>query len=125
MANHTRLADRSLTESPFATAWNETHVKSVAALLRGHGTAVVYSPGLHWQRRLDSVRLGTQVALKSNTLPTTRIQYSLVKRVIDILLVCAMLPCLIPLVLLVALCGPSQFHGTTLLQPEASRTFWA
>jgi exopolysaccharide production protein ExoY len=110
MANHTRLADRSLTDSPFANAWNETHVKSVAALLRGHGTAVLYSPGLHgnvestasdWEHR----------SLLIHTLPTTRIQYSLVKRAIDILIVCAMLPCLIPLVLLVALVARVSSRG--------------
>jgi len=47
MLNHTRLADRSLTKLRYATAWNETHVKPVAALLRGHGTTVLYAPGLH------------------------------------------------------------------------------
>ena len=47
MANHIRLAARSLTDLHYATAWNETHVKPVAALLRGHGAAVLYAPGLY------------------------------------------------------------------------------
>jgi exopolysaccharide production protein ExoY len=108
MANYKRLADRSLTDLhyanavPASSAWSETHVKAVAALLRGHGSAVVFSPGLHgsvesaasdWEHR----------SLLIHTLPTTRVQYFLVKRIIDVLIVCAMLPCLIPLFLIVAL----------------------
>jgi exopolysaccharide production protein ExoY len=113
MANPTRLANRSLTDLHYATAWNETHVKPVAALLRGHGPAVVYSPGLHggvestaadWEHR----------SLLIHALPTTRIQYSFVKRVIDMLIVCAMLPCLIPLFLIVALVVRASSPGPIL-----------
>jgi exopolysaccharide production protein ExoY len=117
MANQTRLAERSLTDLHYtnvaATAWSETHVKPVAALLRGHNTAVMYSPGLHgsvestasdWEHR----------SLLIHTLPTTSIQYSLVKRIIDILIVCAMLPCLIPLFLIAALLVRASSPGPLL-----------
>jgi exopolysaccharide production protein ExoY len=118
MTNHTRLAERSdlhyaksAVQPPIG--WSETHVKPVAALLRGHSSAVMYSPGLHgnvestasdWEHR----------SLLIHTLPTTRVQYSLVKRIIDVLIVCAMLPCLIPLFLIAALVVRASSPGPLL-----------
>jgi exopolysaccharide production protein ExoY len=113
MANSTRLADRSLTELGYATAWDETHMNPVSALLRGHGPAVIYSPGIHGSVE-SSASEWEHRSLLIHTLPTTGARYSLLKRLIDVLIVCAMLPCLVPLFLMVALIVRASSPGPLL-----------
>ena len=82
-------------------SWAGAQVASVATLL--HKSAdVLYSPehqeglaarnGAEWE----------QISLAVHKLRTNRVDYRLVKRLLDILIVSAFLPCLLPLLLVVA-----------------------
>jgi Undecaprenyl-phosphate galactose phosphotransferase WbaP len=84
-----------------AVAWERTRIMSVAALLRHRTSAVIYSPGLYGDPDATTLEW-EQNSFFIHRLPTNRIRYIVLKRIMDIAIVCAMLPCLLPLFLLVA-----------------------
>jgi lipopolysaccharide/colanic/teichoic acid biosynthesis glycosyltransferase len=108
MAGNLTVGHRSMPQSHYtgegfdiSTSWAGAQVSSVAALL--HKSAdVLYSPehqegsfarnGVEWE----------QISLAVHELPTSGVHYRLVKRLLDLLIVSAFLPCLLPLLLVVA-----------------------
>lgn len=77
-------------------------VLSVGALLRRRNSAVVYLPGLYSDTDTEKGSEWEHKSFLIHTLPTNRIQYFLLKRIMDIVIVCAMLPCILPLCLIAA-----------------------
>jgi lipopolysaccharide/colanic/teichoic acid biosynthesis glycosyltransferase len=108
MAGNLIVGPRSMPQPPYAgehfdTAglWVEEHVTSVAALVQ-KSADVLYAPdhakgsaawnGSDWE----------QISVAIHRLSTNGVYYRLVKRLLDILIVCLFLPCLVPLFLIVA-----------------------
>jgi lipopolysaccharide/colanic/teichoic acid biosynthesis glycosyltransferase len=81
--------------------WVETQITSAAAVLRksadilylaDHQQGCAVQNGAEWE----------QVSLAVHRLSTNGVHYRLVKRLLDIFIVCSLLPCLLPLILIVA-----------------------
>jgi lipopolysaccharide/colanic/teichoic acid biosynthesis glycosyltransferase len=77
-------------------------VTSVAALLR-KSADVLYSPDPQQGSAARNGAEWEQISLAVHRLSTNGVHYRLVKRLLDILIVCSFLPCLLPLLLIVAL----------------------
>jgi lipopolysaccharide/colanic/teichoic acid biosynthesis glycosyltransferase len=75
---------------------------SVAALLR-KSADVLYQPGHQEGSAAPNSAEWEQISLAVHELRTTGVDYRLVKRLLDILVVCTFMPCLLPLLLIVAL----------------------
>jgi hypothetical protein len=107
MAGNLIIGHRSMPQPQYAGeafdtsgSWVGTEVTSVAALLR-KSADVLYPPdqeepavwnGADWE----------QISLAVHRLSTSGVQYRLVKRLLDLFIVCTLLPCLLPLLLVVA-----------------------
>src|SRR5450631_1411340 len=76
-------------------------VTSVAALLRKSAT-VLCSPDLQESAGAWNGAEWEQISLAVHRLSTNGVHYRWVKRLLDILIVCSFLPCLLPLLLIVA-----------------------
>ena len=77
------------------------HVTSVAALLR-KGATVLCSPDVRETSGAWNGDEWEQISLAVHRLSTNGVHYRWVKRLLDILIVCSFLPCLLPLLLIVA-----------------------
>jgi lipopolysaccharide/colanic/teichoic acid biosynthesis glycosyltransferase len=82
--------------------WDRATVLSVGALLRRRNSAVIYLPGLYGDPDSGMGGEWEQKSFLIHTLPTNSFQYSLLKRIMDIAIVCAMLPCILPLCVIAA-----------------------
>jgi len=108
MAGNLIVGPRSMPQPPYAGEafdpaglWVGEQVTSVAALVQ-KSADVLYAPdhgegsaawkGTDWE----------QISLAIHRLSTNGVYYRLVKRLLDILIVCSFLPCLLPLFLIVA-----------------------
>ncbi len=108
MAGNLIIGHRSMPQPQYAGeafdtsgSWVGAQVTSVAALLR-KSADVLYSPD---HQESSAARNGAeweQISLAVHRLRTNGVHYRLVKRLLDILIVCAFLPCLLPLLLIVA-----------------------
>jgi lipopolysaccharide/colanic/teichoic acid biosynthesis glycosyltransferase len=76
-------------------------VASVAALLR-KGAAVLCAPDLLESSGAWNGAEWEQISLAVHRLSTNGVHYRWVKRLLDVLIVCSFLPCLLPLLLIVA-----------------------
>src|SRR5580704_2605077 len=79
----------------------EQAITSVAALLRKSGT-VLCPPELQESAGAWNGAEWEQISLAIHGLTTNGVHYRWVKRLLDILIVCSFLPCLLPLLLIVA-----------------------
>jgi lipopolysaccharide/colanic/teichoic acid biosynthesis glycosyltransferase len=79
----------------------EQAITSIAALLRKSAT-VLCSPGLQESAGVWNGAEWEQISLAIHGLSTNGVHYRWVKRLLDILIVCSFLPCLLPLLLIVA-----------------------
>jgi lipopolysaccharide/colanic/teichoic acid biosynthesis glycosyltransferase len=84
-----------------AASREEQQVKSVAALLRKSAT-VLCSPDLRESAGAWNGTEWEEISLAVHRLSTNGVHYRWVKRLLDILIVCSFLPCLLPLLLIVA-----------------------
>ena len=107
MAGNLIIGHRSMPQPQYAGedfdtsgSWVGAQVTSVATLLR-KSADVLYPPG----QEEPAVRNGAeweQISRAVHGLSTSGIHYRFVKRLLDIFIVCALLPCLLPLLLVVA-----------------------
>ena len=108
MAGNLIIGPRSMPQPRYAGeafdtsgSWVGAQVTSVAALLR-KSADVRYTPG---HQEDSAARKGAeweQISLAVHRLRTSGVHYRLVKRLLDIVIVCSLLPCLLPLLLIVA-----------------------
>jgi exopolysaccharide production protein ExoY len=77
-------------------------VASVAALL-SRTADIVYSPGHQEGSSERQQAEWEEISFTIHRLRTNGVHYRLIKRLLDILIVCALLPCLLPLLLIAAL----------------------
>jgi lipopolysaccharide/colanic/teichoic acid biosynthesis glycosyltransferase len=108
MAGNLTIGHRSMPQPHYtgetfdiSGSWIGAQVSSVAALLHKNAD-VLYAPehqdgsaarnGAEWE----------QISLAIHRLPTSGVHYRLVKRLLDLFIVSAFLPCLLPLLLIVA-----------------------
>jgi exopolysaccharide production protein ExoY len=75
---------------------------SVANILR-KSASVLYPADHRIPASREDVSEWERLSLAIHKLPTNGLQYALLKRLLDILVICAILPCLLPLLLIVAL----------------------
>ena len=108
MAGNLIIGHRSMPQPQYAGEafdtsgyWVGAQVTAVAALLR-KGTDVLYSPDLQEGPAAPKGSEWEQISLAVHRLRTSGVHYRLVKRVLDVFIVCALLPCLLPLLLIVA-----------------------
>jgi lipopolysaccharide/colanic/teichoic acid biosynthesis glycosyltransferase len=91
-----------------ASYWPRLH--SFATMLRKSATVFVPADGSRLSAVEDASAL-EQLSLAIYELPTHRLQYSIFKRALDLVIVLAILPCLLPLLLSVALVIRIGSHG--------------
>ncbi len=84
-----------------AELWDRSELVSVAALLRSDAE-VAHSPDHHETSHKRSESEWEKISFAVHKLRTNCLQYCLLKRLVDIAIVCAFLPLLLPLFLIVA-----------------------